>query len=32
MILLMEIFANVKRPGFGTFIKACKLLNKYFYK
>ena len=41
MILFVEIFANVKRLGFYTFIKACKLwglkiktfnIGKYFYK
>ena len=28
MIEFVEIFANIKRFAFLTFIKACKLLNK----
>ena len=28
MILFVEIFANIKRLGFKTFIRASKLLNE----
>ena len=28
MILFVELFANVKRFGFGTFIRAVKLVNE----